>query len=642
MKYYGYAGLCLYINLTTNTIKKEPLDINFAKDFIGGFGINNRLAWDLIKSGTDPLSPENPVILGAGPLVGTLTPGATKTIATTRYPQTGAIASASGSMGFGANMKRAGYDHIIITGAAKKPVYIKIIDGDVEICDAGGLWGGDIHETTDQLMDDNNGGSAIAIGQGGENMVKYSLALIDKAASLGRGGLGAVFGSKKLKAVYIKGTGGIRPENQKKFLNIFKKVIEHIRGYQLHQKYIEYGAFATFDLFLPSLFSGREITPEKFKELYGPDGYKKFFKRRLACPSCAIGCKDIVGIKEEGRTRSFPIATFVNAGIVGHRLDLKDPDHALRLLDYLDRTGLDFLTVTALLDFLIGLYEKGIIKKTDIGGLELVRDYNHIRDLCEMIINKQGFGKILAEGWQETVRSLGKNFKQISAGKTYGLGVLKGLDWVLDPRESCLGTTEFDAVVFPRGAHIGAGISVTMVPGLKPDHLKKSMLGMGITEEAIERIFDDKGNINIGRFTRYTEDMYSLLCCLGLCGRQQNSRSYPSRVCAELYSCATGFKMEQDEIMKAAERSWTLMKMLNVQEGFNRKDDKVPEEWFRPIKVRGKELIMKDYFRKKPLTKADVDDFIEGYYDERGWDVEEGIPSKEKLKELSLDFVLNQ
>jgi aldehyde:ferredoxin oxidoreductase len=231
MEYYGYAGNILYVDLSSGRIRKEPLDISIAEKFIGGWGINYRLIWDLLKPGTDPLSPDNPIIIGAGPLIGTLCGGG-KIQGTTKFalPATEDgrhyVASASGgSSRFGIWMKNAGYDHLVITGRAPSPAYLKIIDDDIEICDARDLWGStDIYKASDDLCRRYPDCGVIAIGQGGENLVRNSMAIVDKRAHFGRGGLGAVMGSKNLKAVITYGTKGIKIADTKRFMKTIKRL----------------------------------------------------------------------------------------------------------------------------------------------------------------------------------------------------------------------------------------------------------------------------------------------------------------------------------------------------------------------------------------------------------------------------------
>ena len=215
MEVYGYAGKVLYVDLSTGKIEKEPLDLDQASRFIGGAGLTYVLLERLLKQGTDPMSPDNPIVVGAGPLVGTPVPGAGKLGGTTKFALPAdeessryVVASGiSGSQRFGVMLKRAGYDHLVITGKADTPALIRILDDDVHIEEAGHLWGKkDAYETVDTLRQDQADCGVLCIGEAGENQVRFALALTDKGSTMGRNGFGAVMGSKNLKAVCVRGT----------------------------------------------------------------------------------------------------------------------------------------------------------------------------------------------------------------------------------------------------------------------------------------------------------------------------------------------------------------------------------------------------------------------------------------------------
>jgi len=237
----GYSGSILYVDLTTGTSHKEELDIELAKTFLGGFGINNRLAFDLIKPGIDPLSPRNPIIIGAGPFVGAF-PGATKIVGTTKLCN-GFVRTAIG--GGGAMLKYAGYDHLVLTGKAKSPVYLKIFDDDVDLCDANELWGRDVYESADLLWNKHGREcSSIVIGQAGERLIPIALTFIDKQiGSFGKGGLATIMGSKNLKAVVMRGTKGVKVAEKRKFAKIFDESIHLASTWEDRQAFLELSYF---------------------------------------------------------------------------------------------------------------------------------------------------------------------------------------------------------------------------------------------------------------------------------------------------------------------------------------------------------------------------------------------------------------
>jgi len=241
MDWYGYTGNILNVNLTDNKIWIEQEDKNDLKRFIGGIGMNCNLGAELLIPKIDPLSTKNVIILGTGPLVGTLTPGTSRTVGFSKFPATGAVANSCGSMSFGFNLKQAGYDHVVISGKSESSVYLLIEDDHIELMSAKDLWGNDIVETTNILWKKHQGCGVIAIGQAGENKVFGALTLIDKTATFGRGGLGAIMGSKSLKAVVAKGTKGILIAHPKEFNKLFKKQFKRIANYPQRDSWIELG-----------------------------------------------------------------------------------------------------------------------------------------------------------------------------------------------------------------------------------------------------------------------------------------------------------------------------------------------------------------------------------------------------------------
>jgi len=579
-----------------------------------------------MRRGAAALSPENPVIIGAGPLIGTLAPGASRVVCTTKFPLTSAVGTASGSMNFASQLKYAGYDHLVITGAASKPVYLRIADDDVEICDASALWGMDACEAADALWEEHgNDCGIISIGQAGENLVRFSLALVDKTATLGRGGLGAVFGAKKLKAIVVSGSGGVSVADAKGFLEIVEGLYERLRRYPLRDACVDLGIMSNWENYVKQFFT--PDVQEKVAKLYGVETYKKVKKMRVACPSCFIADKDVLEIRDGAFAGLITYASsFFNATLFSKFTD--DYREALKLTDMLNRYGLCLLTFSSLADFLIRIYENGIVRKEDMDGMELRRDFSTLAGLIEKITFRRGVGNVLADGWTAV-------FQKFDAERQ--AAVVKGKDCLWDPRLSGLGTMEFEQIVCPRGPTSATGGSPTYVPGTPPEAFRRHCERMGAPGDAIERIL--AAGLNIGRLTRYAEDWYAVLSSLGICNRHMNNRFYSAKICAELYSKATGVKISAAELMRAAERAWNVFKAVNVREGFTRAHDKIPEHWFEPLRFEGGVATLMDYYRTKELSKDDLGKMLDDYYDERGWDVKKGIPTKQKLLELGLDDI---
>ena len=298
---YGYAGNILHVDLTSGAIRKEPLSAELAKTFIGGLGINSKLAYELIKPGIDPLSPENVLIFGAGPLVGTLAPAGGRTDATGKSPLTGFLGVANAGNSVAAMLKYAGYDHLVISGRAQKPVYLKVFDEDIEICDASHLWGRDILETTDAIWAELGNCWVNCIGPSGEKLVRYACIMGNKRSAHSRTGLGAVMGSKNLKAIAVRGTRGIAVADEKRFMNLVNGMLEAISKSPLVQPWRTLGFVMAFEGYSAMGYFTTKNASQGYPEMpqtFSQEEYlQRIAKTSYACLACPLGCKTVVGVK---------------------------------------------------------------------------------------------------------------------------------------------------------------------------------------------------------------------------------------------------------------------------------------------------------------------------------------------------------
>ncbi|MHA2049808.1 MAG: aldehyde ferredoxin oxidoreductase N-terminal domain-containing protein [Promethearchaeota archaeon] len=627
--WYGYTGKILKVDLTNDKIKVKNERKEDLRLFIGGMGMNCKLGAEILKPNLDPFSEENVIILGAGPLVGTITPGSSRTVGLSKFPATGAIANSCGSMSFGFNLKHAGFDHIIISGKSEKKVYLAIMDDHVELIDAAELWGKDIIETTNFLWKKAPSRGVIAIGQAGENLVHGSLALIDKTSTFGRGGLGAIMGSKNLKAIIVKGTKGLPIAYPKEFFKLYEKQNERIRNYIHRDSWIELGMLRSLPVNGTLYAKGEKEKAEQASEKFYIHNLKK---KRIACPSCPMADKDILEIKEGEFKGLMNYTTSVINPLMMLPLDSLDSSHqAVKVFDIINRYGLDSLTITSLVDFLSRMYKEGIIDQLDL-GFEWKNDFNSLIKLIDVIVHRKGFGNILADGWKKLAESNENLADEILA--------VKGLDIVFEPRLMRLGTMEFEQVVNPKGAHVASGGSPTYVgAGGSPERFKNHFKRMGIPDSAINRIFTpplEEMGINVGRLTRYSEDWYTVLTSLGLCARAQMNRFWSLDLVTGFYNAVTGIELKPEDLRIAAERTWNLLKIMNKKEGFTRKDDNFPKEWFKPLSFGNNQLEFKGFLGEVIITNDIANQLLDDYYDERGWDIINGIPTDTKIKELNL------
>lgn len=633
MEFKGYAGTRLWVDLSTGNIRKEPLDPDLVRRFVGGSGFTNKLAYDLIAPGVEPLSPENVVVVGSGALSGTLAPGSTKVMATTKLPINNAIGTPFAG-GFSHRLKYAGYDYVIITGRADRPVYLKIMDEDVSLIDAGQIWGKDTFATTDLLRAKHGtDSSVIAIGQAGENLVKISLAMVDKFGTLGRGGLGAVFGSKNLKALVVNGTKGVGIADSGGFMQLAGSIRQKMLKFPLRKDWLKFGIGIGYMIFSKIMGTGKnwtELLTQQRDLLAQAQELDNIFQSGHACPTCPLNCRALVRLQDGEYAGLIAPTTTILQTLCFMLNDSLVFNQSVKCLDLCNRYGLDALATKAVIDFAVDLYQAGIISREEAGGQELNWGATTALNLIERIGRREGLGGVLADGLVATSRKFGK----LAIERVV---TIKGLDPFVDPRAHLSGC-ELSSCVNPRGPHIAPGVTSSFSPGRTPQKIADYCQKISVPEEAIKRICYSGPEFNLARLIKYEEDWYSSCSCLGICTRAVKT-FYDPHQAAKLYTCATGFDLTLEELQRAGERAWNILKAANVREGFTRKDDRFPDKFFEPLKAGDKEIKLMNYTRTRELSRGDVEKMFDDYYDERGWIIEKGIPTRKKLEELDLKDV---
>lgn len=634
MTYYGYAGNILYVDLTSGQIRINPLDIDMAKKFIGGCGIGERLLCDILKPGTDPLSPDNPIIISAGPLIGTGVPGAAKiemlTKSTASVDKVKPIhfipRSSGGTRRFGNMMKRAGYDQIVITGRASSPVYLKIVDDDVEICRADDLWGKkDIYESSDELTNRHEGSGVIVIGKAGENMIPFSLCWIDKISHLGRNGGAAVMGSKNLKAIVVKGTRGVNIWDRDKLKIIATTAIREAMK-------------SPFIQMLRATTARKNPIPQP-DSYYPPTISADTFIGRSGCHGCVFACKASHEIKD-GEFAGGTLGSSFHYTNQCSVLEIKDYRHSMRLVELCDRAGIDFRTIIGMLRFITGLYERGAITQKDTDGLEVKKgDSKTYLRLLEKIINRDGIGDTMASGWF----ALGDRFGVDPDKDIDGYQMVKGCSTFFDARSTSLNPVTFAEIVNTKpGAELHP---VTIMPNQPIESIKEWCQGIAMSQEEMDRTFG-KNDFNTGRLTKHAEDAECVYWALGTCVTWSSGtpQIYTLKKLAELYTAVTGIEVSAEELKRDGERIWNVGKLLSTREGLTRSNDQLPGLWANtiaePARILPDENYLKDYFGQ-PVTYADFEAMLDDYYDEHGWDIRKGVPTKDRLIELGLGELSN-
>jgi aldehyde:ferredoxin oxidoreductase len=521
------------------------------------------------------------------------------------------------------------------------------LDDDVKICDASDLWGKDIREVTDTLRDKHGQDiSTICIGPAGENLAKMTLAFIDAISTLGRGGLGAIMGAKRLKAIIAGGnTGyghhGIGISDRKDFQELLEHAMSRALSDRNRDVWIKYGLMGVSEAWyrngIITYRDNRREVPlgDETVAKYGIDAYKKEIETiPWAGPSCITCDKSILKVRSgEFAGLDSPQSLPPNAPLlfaIPHGLTMAE---GVKGMDILNRYGIDVIDTMAIIDVLVDLQKNGVMSAQQM-GIDLSKiDFQTLSKIFENIAKREGFWKTVGDG-------LPAIFEKIPESRRYAIEV-KGLVPAFDGRTS-LGIDTLGMMTMPRGAQSFSLVRSpsTAVPGL-PLMMIRVFAGMyRIPAAAQKRIFREEGKWDAARFLPYVENHNTALNCAGLCFRFYMARIYSSVVAAAFYSAVTGIQLTGEEFDKVGERVWNLQKVLNAREGFDRKDDRFPERWLKePIKFEGKEKWITDYTGTERITEDKAEAMLSNYYEERGWDVNRGIPTEKKLDSLGLEEV---
>ena len=633
----------VFVDLSSGEVTREPVETQANQDLLGGCGVGWKLAADHLLARADPLSPDNKIIINPGLLVGTLTPGTPKTTSITKYPTYASDderfyvgASTVGGRYFGVALNRAGCQHLVISGKAPSPVYLRIRDEKIELVDAEDLWGRGIEEVTNELVREEGPETGVmVIGTAGENLVRNALSIVDKTNSLGRGGLGAVMGSKNLKAIAVNGSGDVEVENPEAFFNFSQELRERVYQWPKRDHWIKLGLAAGWDTFKHTQYPG--IWPKsEWDELYGEKTRLATVEEVIACNSCILSCRlkwKIKGGEYDGEIGyGSPFSKSATSGML---LGVKDFRKMIHIVaDANSNSGMDFYTTTRIIDFATKMYEIGRLGKEDTGGLKLRRDYDTYLKLYQMMIKREGFGDVLADGWYRLKKEFG-----LDPQEYWYAGICKGMDFIYDARPSNFHPLMMSFFTRPRPHH-GGSHTRTNSRNKTLEEIREQVEAWGLPQEVVDRIFTEApycGSFNVGRYTKHMEDMMRVKNSLGLCAIYSYQGLIFGHDMARLYNAATGESLTAGELIKCGERISNLAKLVNVREGFSREDDKVPELWFRPMDTPEGRIEMHDYFNTKVITKEDAEKILDDYYQERGWDVRQGTPTPEKLKELGLE-----
>jgi aldehyde:ferredoxin oxidoreductase len=619
---FGYMGKILRVNLSTAKITEEFPDESVLKMFLGGSGLATKYLFEEVRKGIDPLGPENKLIFMTGPLTGTPSPSTGRYVVVAKSPLTGFWGQANSAGFWGTAFKRSGFDGVIFEGASPKPVYLVTDDGKAELKDASHLWGKNTSETTKLIKNElGEEFKVTCIGIAGETLVKYAAIINDAekpnwGRAAGRCGLGAVMGSKRLKAIASRGTKKIKVADEEVFKEEAKKRYDWVNESLLKMSLEVYGTAAVLELVnIRGGFPTRNWQSGVFKgadNISGTAIVEKILTERKACFACPIACGRISEIKEGPYASRGEGPEYESLGSFGGMCEVDDLE-AITFAHFLcNEYGLDTISTGSTIAFAMECYERGILTKEDTGGLEIkFGDANVIIELVHKIAKKEDIGKLLAEGIKALSEKLNKGAERFAMH-------VKGLELpAYDPRAAKITGLAY-ATANRGGCHITAYVE-------GPTFLSTPYL---IVEES------DVGDIlqeipETAKVVKEMEDALAVFDAIGACkfmGMVLTAEDW-----AALISSLTGWEFTVNDFRKTGERIYNLERAFNVREGLTRADDTLPKR------------LLEEPLPEGPAKGhvVNLEPLLNAYYKFRGWN-ENGKPTPEKLKELGLEWVIKE
>jgi aldehyde:ferredoxin oxidoreductase len=598
---FGYTGKILEVDLTTHSTKTIEVTSDFAKKWLGGVGFGAYFMWNRVKEGTDPLGPDNLLMFMTGPMTGTGASG-TRWNAIFKSPHTGAWARTAQGGDIGPELKYAGWDGIIITGKSATPVYLYIHNGTVQFKDAQLLWGKDTHETP-QLIEAELKDKQVkvaCIGPAGENMVTYAMISTEYYRAFGRLGGGAVMGSKNLKAVAIRGTNEVKVAD----LGTFWGLVEQQRAALLSPDNFWFRRWGTqaYNEWLNDTtelewqnFQEAWLPPEKFRTYSGQYLEKTSQLSRRACIGCANRCSTM------GIVRTGPHAGLVNEidyeGIanVGSGCGHYDFRTYMPVETEIEKQGLDLISTGKTISFTSELYQRGILTKADLGGIDLTWGNTDAQvELVKLIATRTGIGDTLALGTRKAAQKIGKGSEQYAMVAALGNEISGS-----DPRSSA------------------AFINTAYLAGER-----------GSCHNAPAGTWDAPDPVRQDKMTLFD----SLVVCLFVSVDGWGSVNPISPDYLAMLNAATGWNIDETEFYKIGERIANVEHAFNIREGFRREDwEYLPPRMYEPLPTGPNQGDV--------ITPEMVKAYFDGLYNLRGWDVATGVPTRAKLESLDLKDV---
>jgi aldehyde:ferredoxin oxidoreductase len=612
---YGWTGKFLRVNLTKSKITVEDIDPKIAKDFIGARGMGVKYLYDEIDPQVDALSPDNKLIMVTGPLTGTAAPAGNRYMVVTKSPLTGAIAESSAAGNFATSLKYAGYDMIIFEGKAKKPTYLWIDDGNIELRDAKHLWGKTASETETMVINETAPEAKVAcIGPAGENLVRFACVMNDIGRAAGRSGVGAVMGSKNLKAVAVRGTKGVKVADKVGFYNAmidcYKALdIAYVKRFRalgtpsvMEDSVAPLGALPTRN-YQSGVFEGWE----KIKGEVHSNTISVRKRMGVACPACPVACGRISRVTNPDFAGVGAGPEYETTGLFGANCGVSNLDAIAKANYICNEMGMDTISTAGTIACAMELYERGYLPKKDIGMPLNFGDAHTMVEMTAKIALREGFGDILAEGAYRVAQKYGH--------PEFFMGVKK---------------QEFPS--YECRALLGMAIGFA-TQNRGADHIRGEVHDVEMYGCYWWRVTRDRNIEKVNPYdTQYKpvlakeiQDWFAMIDSSGMCNFMF-FLALDEDHCRKLLETATGVDLGGHEgFMRTGERIFNLERLFNLKAGFTGKDDTLPKRMLEEPMPEG----------PAKGNVVPLDKMLPEYYKLRDWD-SNGVPTPEKLKELGL------
>lgn len=642
----GWAGKRIRIDLTRSEISVEALPLSYLKKWIGGRGINSEVVYHETTSEIHPFDADNPICFGVGPLTGTFAPSSGRTVVSSRSPltsgqtpRTDVHGHGDANMGgdWGPELKFAGYDQLVIKGRAAKPTYLWIDDDNIELRDASHLWGKDTLETTLKIMEELGDPEVkvLCIGPAGEKLVRFANIICSFKRACGRTGMGAVMGSKNLKAIAVRGTKPVELAKPKKFAELCHILRTKIASDPTYTIFAARGTLHLIDnANLRGSSSWKNHTtgygPGLEEKLHSSIHAKRYLHGREGCFSCPISCGRYTMIKEgpfAGYHFGGPEMESVMA--LGPRLGILEWEPIMMMAHKCDLYGMDTISAGAVIAWAMDCYERGLITEEDTGGIPLNwGDTERVIEMLEMIGNRKGFGKLLGEGTIRAAQEVGKGTDKLVAH-------VRGLDTICsDPRIKTGFSLGF--AMSSRGSDHLRHMPTFEIPAVVnayPD-LAREVLGEELYGKCMKNFPAELYKIEAKpKICTFTERVKCLTDLMGVC-TFLSVHMWVVRTAdlLEMFNAATGVEMAEDELIKCAERVLAIERAHWNRAGSGRQDDIHPDKFFD-------EAVSEGPWKGAVLDRSSWSWAQSEYYKYQGWD-ENGFVTPQTLKELGLEDIV--